>query len=41
MFKIIKRKELQKVFGPICQDYEANKRDKESERPQGPNLGQQ
>jgi hypothetical protein len=32
---------FRKSFAPLYQDYEANKRDKESERPQGPNLGQQ
>ena len=35
------KKNFRKSFATLCQDYEANKRDKESERPQGPNLGQQ
>ena len=38
---INEKKNFTNFFAPLCQDYEANKRDKESERPQGPNLGQQ
>ena len=41
MKKMINEKKIINFFAPLCQDYEANKRDKESERPQGPNLGQQ